>query len=139
MIAFSGVRSSCDMLARNSLLCWLASSSSRLLSANSRVRSSTFCSRSAYDSRSCAAMALNWSASVSSSSPVRTSIRWSRSPCPMRAAPACSARMGVSILRTRNRLARTAMTRPRSSSSAVRRIEARIGCKRLVKRLVDKE
>ena len=32
MIAFSGVRSSCDMLARNSLLCWLAASSWRLLS-----------------------------------------------------------------------------------------------------------
>ena len=29
MIAFSGVRSSCDMLARNSLLCRLAASSSR--------------------------------------------------------------------------------------------------------------
>ena len=32
MIAFSGVRSSCDMLARNSDLCWLATSSCRLLS-----------------------------------------------------------------------------------------------------------
>ena len=31
MMALSGVRSSCDMLARNSLLCRLAVSSSRLL------------------------------------------------------------------------------------------------------------
>src|SRR5215470_9035328 len=30
MIAFSGVRSSWDILARNSLLCWLATSSWRL-------------------------------------------------------------------------------------------------------------
>ena len=54
MIAFNGVRSSCDMFARNSDLCWLAASSSRLFSsssasavASSRVRSSTFCSRPA--------------------------------------------------------------------------------------------
>ncbi len=54
MIAFSGVRSSCDMFARNSDLCLLAASSSRLFSssslsavASSRVRSSTFCSRPA--------------------------------------------------------------------------------------------
>ena len=53
-IAFSGVRSSCDMLARNSDLCRLAASSSRLFSSSSpsavsssRVRSSTFCSRPA--------------------------------------------------------------------------------------------
>ena len=38
MIAFSGVRSSCDMLARNSDLCWLAISSWRLLSWISRNR-----------------------------------------------------------------------------------------------------
>ncbi len=40
MMALSGVRSSCDMLARNSDLCWLATSSSRLLSSiswNSRA------------------------------------------------------------------------------------------------------
>ena len=36
MIALSGVRSSCDMLARNSLLCRLAISSCRLLSSISR-------------------------------------------------------------------------------------------------------
>jgi hypothetical protein len=36
MIAFSGVRSSWDMFARNSDLCWLATSSSRLLSSISR-------------------------------------------------------------------------------------------------------
>ena len=36
MIALSGVRSSCDMLARNSLLCRLAISSCRLLSPISR-------------------------------------------------------------------------------------------------------
>ena len=38
MIAFSGVRSSCDMLARNSDLCLLAASSSRLFSSSSRER-----------------------------------------------------------------------------------------------------
>ena len=36
MIAFSGVRSSWDMFARNSDLCWLATSSCRLLSSISR-------------------------------------------------------------------------------------------------------
>ena len=36
MIALSGVRSSCDMLARNSDLCWLATSSSRLFISISR-------------------------------------------------------------------------------------------------------
>ena len=36
MIALSGVRSSCDMFARNSDLCRLATSSWRLLSAISR-------------------------------------------------------------------------------------------------------
>ena len=36
MIALSGVRSSWDMLARNSDLCWLATSSCRLLSSISR-------------------------------------------------------------------------------------------------------
>ena len=35
MIAFSGVLSSCDMLARNSDLCRLAASSSRLFSSSS--------------------------------------------------------------------------------------------------------
>ena len=38
MIALSGVRSSCDMLARNSDLCRLATSSCRLLSASSLNR-----------------------------------------------------------------------------------------------------
>jgi hypothetical protein len=38
MMAFSGVRSSWDILARNSDLCWLAASSCRLLSAISRKR-----------------------------------------------------------------------------------------------------
>src|SRR5260370_141108 len=38
MIAFSGVLSSCDMLARNSDLCWFAISSWRLLSSISRNR-----------------------------------------------------------------------------------------------------
>ena len=32
MTAFSGVRSSCDMWARNSDLCWLATSSARFFS-----------------------------------------------------------------------------------------------------------
>ncbi len=36
MTALSGVRSSCDMLARNSDLCWLATVSSALLRASSR-------------------------------------------------------------------------------------------------------
>ena len=36
MMAFSGVRSSWDMLARNSDLCWLAASSCRLFSSISR-------------------------------------------------------------------------------------------------------
>ena len=36
MMALSGVRSSWDMLARNSDLCWLATSSCRLLSSISR-------------------------------------------------------------------------------------------------------
>ena len=36
MIAFRGVRSSWDMLARNSDLCWLATSSWRLFSSISR-------------------------------------------------------------------------------------------------------
>jgi hypothetical protein len=36
MMALSGVRSSCDMLPRNSDSCWLATSSCRLLSAISR-------------------------------------------------------------------------------------------------------
>ena len=36
MIALSGVRSSCDMLARNSDLCWLAASSSLLFTSSSR-------------------------------------------------------------------------------------------------------
>src|SRR6267142_5866971 len=41
MIALRGVRSSCDMLARNSDLCWLATSSCRLLSAISRLLASS--------------------------------------------------------------------------------------------------
>src|SRR4029453_7590296 len=39
MIALSGVRSSCDMLARNSLLCWLAVWSCRVLILISRESS----------------------------------------------------------------------------------------------------
>src|SRR5262249_45680070 len=38
MIAFGGARSTCDMFARNSDLCWLAASSCRLLSSISRKR-----------------------------------------------------------------------------------------------------
>jgi hypothetical protein len=36
MIALRGVRSSCDMFAKNADLCWLASSRWRLLLASSR-------------------------------------------------------------------------------------------------------
>ena len=56
MTALSGVRSSCDMLARNSDLCRLATSSSRDLCSSSRNRRALWI-----------AMA-DWPASVSSSS-----------------------------------------------------------------------
>ena len=46
MIAFIGVRSSCDMLARKSDLCWEAAASLRLASSSSRVRSLTLASNS---------------------------------------------------------------------------------------------
>ena len=59
MIALSGVRSSCDMLARNSDLCWLAISSCRLLSSISR------------NSRAFWMASADWVAKVSSSSTVR--------------------------------------------------------------------
>ena len=91
MMALRGVRSSWDMFARNSDLCWLATSSWRLLSwsswnrrtfsmavavccssasARSWVRASTFCSSPSYDSRSRVVIELNDSARASSSSPV---------------------------------------------------------------------
>src|SRR4029450_1396278 len=38
MMAFSGVRSSCDMLAKNSDLCWLATASSRFAASSSLNR-----------------------------------------------------------------------------------------------------
>ena len=58
MTAFSGVRSSCDMLARNSDLCWLATSSSR-----------DFCS-SSRNTRALWMATTDWPASVSSRSTV---------------------------------------------------------------------
>ena len=93
-------------------------------SVSSRVRSSTLRSRPAYDSLSWAAMLLNWSPSASSSSPVRTSIRWSSSPAPIRAAPARSAWMGVTMRRARTRLAATERMTPATRSMIVRWIEA---------------
>ena len=58
MTAFSGVRSSCDMLARNSDLCWLATSSSRV-----------FCS-SSWNTRALWMATTDWPASVSRRSTV---------------------------------------------------------------------
>ena len=46
-------------------------------------------------------MRLNWSASVSISSPVCTSMRWLKSLAPSRNAPACSARIGTIMRRAR--------------------------------------
>ena len=59
MIALSGVRSSCDMLARNSDLCRLAISSCRLLSSIS------------WNSRAFWMARADWAANVRSSSTVR--------------------------------------------------------------------
>ncbi len=56
--AFSGVRSSCDMLARNSDLCWLATSSSRVFRSSSR------------NTRALWMATTDWLASVSSRSTV---------------------------------------------------------------------
>ena len=91
---------------------------------SSCVRSSTLRSRPAYDSRSCVVMRLNRSASPSSSSPVRTTIVWSRSPSPMRCAPSASVRMGRTMPRASASAQNAEITRPASSSSAVRRIDA---------------
>ena len=120
MIAFSGVRSSCDMLARNSDLCLLAISSCRLFWRNSSVRSSTLRSRPTYDACRSAAILLNWSARPSSSSPVCTSIRCSSSPRPMRAAPASSARSGRTRARARKKLATIESNRPAATTSPMR-------------------
>ena len=68
MIAFSGVRSSCDMLARNSDLCLVATSSAR-------VRSATFRSRPPISSCRCSAIGLKAVASAPSSSLRSSSIR----------------------------------------------------------------
>ena len=98
-------------------------------SLSSRVRASTFCSRVAYDSSSCAADRLNWSANVSSSSPVRTSMRWPSSPAPIRAAPAWSAWIGLTMRRARTVLASTENATPSRMSTAARRMDARIPSK----------
>ena len=71
MTALSGVRSSCDMLARNSDLCWLAISSCALLRSSSRKR------------RALLMATADWLASVSS--------RLARSPAGTRPAR-CAAR-----------------------------------------------
>ena len=59
-----------------------------------------------------------------SSSLLRMSMRCSRAPAPIWAAPTCKVRMGVTTLRARNRLTSTASPSPRSSSTALRRSEA---------------
>ena len=62
MMAFSGVRSSCDMLARNSDLCWLATSSWRLfswISLNRRTFSIAITAWSAKVSRSAICLSVN--------------------------------------------------------------------------------
>ena len=51
MIAFSGVRSSCDMFARNSLLCRLAASSSRYSRCSSSFMWLTFAASAPSSSR----------------------------------------------------------------------------------------
>ena len=66
MIALSGVRNSCDMLARNSLLCWLAISSCRLFASISR-NSRAFWMASA----DCVANVFSSSITVGSNSPGR--------------------------------------------------------------------
>ncbi len=58
MTALSGVRSSCDMLARNSDLCWLASASS------------TLCCSSCWYSRALVSATADWLAKAASSSHV---------------------------------------------------------------------
>ena len=105
-------------------------------SVSSWVRSSTLRSRPAYDSLSWPAMLLNWSPSASSSSPVRTSIRCSSSPAPIRAAPAWSAWIGVTIRRasTQARRDRQDHARDEQDDRALdRRVEAR---ERLLERLL---
>ena len=74
-------------------------------------------------------MLLNCSASPSSSSPVCTAMRSVRLPSPNRAAPACSARIGFTMVRARIRLTITDRAMPTSSRSTVRRTEASRGAK----------
>ena len=54
---------------------------------------------------------------------------WSETPCPIRAAPAWRARIGTSIRRTSNKLARTDSIRPSSSKSAVLEMDSRTDTK----------
>ena len=96
-------------------------------SVSSRVRASTLRSRPAYDSWSAPVIWLNWSASSSSSSPVSTAMRWTRSPAAMRPALDWSTLTGRTTRRARTRLTATDRPMPRSTRTAVRAIEARIG------------
>ena len=72
-------------------------------------------------------MPLNWPASSSSSSWVRTSIRWPKSPSPSRLAPVESAVIGISIRRARIVPASIATSSPTPISSATRTSWSRIG------------
>ena len=75
-------------------------------------------------------MSLNWSASASSSSPVSIEMRCSRSPLPIRAAPARSAWIGTTILRASNMPASAASPSAASSTRTVRcrfRVERGVG------------
>ena len=117
------------MFARNSDLCRLAASSSRLFSssfasavASSWVRSSTFCSSSAYDSCRRAAMTLNSSASAPSSSLLVTSIRCSNAPEPILAAAVWIDSIGRTSRRASSALVATASRRNATSRSDVRQI-----------------
>ena len=74
MIAFSGVRSSCDMLARNSDLCWLAVSSSRYRRWSSSFIRFTFAASAPSSSRFVTSTCPEKSPEAIAAS--RESIRW---------------------------------------------------------------
>jgi hypothetical protein len=69
-------------------------------------------------------MRLNCPASASSSSPVWTSIGCPRSPAPILRAPSSSVRIGRTMPRASASAASAEITKPATSSAAVRRIEA---------------
>ncbi len=127
----AGCRSaSCEMTRRISLVAVCCSSASVrwwLVSASSRVRASTFCSRPSWDSLRLAVMRLNELARASISSPVDSSIGWSSRPAPIRAAPSWRTRIGATIRRARKRLARIERPRPSTKTTALRMIGARRG------------